>query len=193
MNILAHLHLASLANSSIIGNAAADFVKGDPYRQYSKRIADGIMMHRRLDKLIDNLPAVKQAKLLFRPQTQRVAPITLDIIWDHFLAKNWPNYVTSVSLNEFNLQIKTIVDKDITLFSSDFSQFMSHLWQGQWLVNYANIDFIGRVLNGMANQRPKLVLLRDTFLDFTDNYHQLEQSFITFYPQLIIQATDRQL
>jgi len=193
MNILAHLHLASLADSSIIGNAAADFVKGDPYRQYSTVIADGIMMHRRLDKLIDELPTVKQAKLLFCRQNQRVAPITLDIVWDHFLAKHWVHYINNISLTDFNLHIKAIIDKDIRLFPHEFVCFMAHLWQGQWLINYANIDFIGRVLSGMANQRPKLAALRDTFSDFTHNYTQLEQVFLDFYPQLIVQATNRQL
>ncbi|WP_392562577.1 ACP phosphodiesterase [Orbus sturtevantii] len=193
MNILAHLHLASLAGSSIIGNAAADFVKGDPYRQYSTLIADGIMMHRRLDKLIDQLPTVKQAKSLFCSKTQRVAPITLDIVWDHFLAKHWTRYVKSRSLADFNLQMRSIIEQDIANFPSQFCHFMTHLWQGEWLVNYANIDFIGGVLNGMANQRPKLVTLRESFLDFTNNYQQLEQIFFNFYPQLITLATNRQL
>jgi len=151
------------------------------------------MMHRRLDKLIDELSVVKQAKLLFRRQNQRVAPITLDIVWDHFLAKHWTHYINHISLADFNLNIKATIDKDIILFPQEFVHFMDHLWQGQWLINYANIDFIRRVLSGMASQRPKLVALRDTFPDFTHNYAQLEQIFLDFYPQLIVQATNRQL
>ncbi|WP_458452808.1 ACP phosphodiesterase, partial [Klebsiella variicola] len=34
MNFLAHLHLASLANSSFLGNLMADFVRGAPEEQY---------------------------------------------------------------------------------------------------------------------------------------------------------------
>lgn len=192
MNILAHLHLASLANSSIIGNAAADFVKGDPYQQYDTSIADGIMMHRRLDKLIDELAEVKQAKLLFSQQTRRVAPIALDIIWDHFLAKNWRQYVNQ-ELSEFNLAMKMEIVQHIALFPEPFVRFMGYLWQRQWLINYAQADFIETVLNGMANQRPKLALLRSTFSDFMLNYTQLEGIFSSFYPQLITKAQQGQI
>ncbi|VFS60071.1 acyl carrier protein phosphodiesterase [Raoultella planticola] len=41
-------------------------------------------MHRRIDVMTDNLPEVKAARDWFRPQTRRVAPITLDVMWDHF-------------------------------------------------------------------------------------------------------------
>ena len=51
MNILAHLHLASLVSSSLIGNTVADFVKGDPYLTYTNDIADGIMLHRKIDSM----------------------------------------------------------------------------------------------------------------------------------------------
>lgn len=193
MNILAHLHLASLAGSSIIGNAAADFVKGDPYRQYPPMIADGIMLHRRLDKCIDQLRLVKQAKLLFRQHTQRVAPITLDIVWDHFLSKHWHNYLPNMTLVDFSAQMKVIIDRDKILFSPEFNRFMHYLWQDQWLINYADLNFIQRVLNGMANQRPKLSVLRETFTDITAHYSRLEQDFFTLYPSLIEQAINQQL
>jgi len=192
MNVLAHLHLATLANSSIIGNVAADFIKGDPYQQFSQDIADGIMMHRRVDRLTDQLAEVKQAKALFRQQTSRVAPIALDIIWDHFLSKHWQNYVVNTDVAEFDQQMKTIILPDISQFPSPFFDFMSALWRGQWLVNYADRDFISQVLNGMANRRPKLQTLRDTFIDFQRNYHQLERIFLSFYPQLMLSARTQQ-
>lgn len=192
MNVLAHLHLATLANSSIIGNVAADFIKGDPYQQFSQDIADGIMMHRRVDRLTDQLAEVKQAKALFRQQTSRVAPIALDIIWDHFLSKHWQNYVVNTDVAEFDQQMKTIILPDISQFPSSFFDFMSALWRGQWLVNYADRDFISQVLNGMANRRPKLQTLRDTFIDFQRNYHQLERIFLSFYPQLMLSARTQQ-
>ncbi|WP_392559613.1 acyl carrier protein phosphodiesterase [Orbus mooreae] len=192
MNILAHIHLAALSNTSVIGNAAADFIKGDPYRQYTPFIADGIMMHRRVDKLVDELPEIEQAKLLFRSETRRVAPITLDIVWDHFLSKHWACYMQQ-SLPDFNLSMQKLIKQDIALFPVEFKQFMGYLWQNEWLVNYAHQDFIKRVLNGMANERPKLEKLRVSFTDFTDNYAQLEQLFFIFYPRLIKKAQSAQL
>ncbi|RKS87372.1 acyl carrier protein phosphodiesterase [Orbus hercynius] len=187
MNILAHLHLASLASSSISGNAVADFIKGDPYLRYDHTIADGVMMHRRLDKLVDELPAIKAAKNFFRPEVKRVAPITLDIVWDHFLSKHWQCYA-DCQLAQFNASMKVIIDEDISTLPDEFAHFMHHLWQEKWLIRYGEVDFIARVLNGMANRRPKLVALGDTFVDFKQNYRQLEQVFGDFYPQLMEKA-----
>lgn len=193
MNILAHLHLATLANSSIIGNVAADFVKGDPYQQFPQVIADGIMLHRRLDKQVDQMTEVKQARSLFLPTHQRVAPITLDIVWDHFLAKHWHHFNPDCDLVIFNQRMKSEINHQIQLFSPDCQQFMQHVWQGEWLMNYANLDFISKVLNGMANRRPKLFLIRDTVVDIHQNYSQLETHFFQFYPVLISQAQAKRL
>lgn len=41
-------------------------------------------MHRTVDRITDTHPLVKEAKLLFRDEYRRVAPITLDLVWDHF-------------------------------------------------------------------------------------------------------------
>ena len=101
MNFLAHLHLAHLADSSLSGNLLADFVRGNPAEDYSPEVVDGIFMHRRIDVITDNLPEVTEAKAWFRPETRRVAPITLDVMWDHFLSRHWEQLSPSLPLPEF--------------------------------------------------------------------------------------------
>lgn len=101
MNFLAHLHLAHLADSSLPGNLMADFVRGNPQGDYPAAIVDGIYMHRRIDVLTDNLAEVKEAREWFRPQTRRVAPITLDVMWDHFLSQHWAQLSPDLPLDEF--------------------------------------------------------------------------------------------
>ncbi len=59
MNFLAHLHLASLANSSLLGNLMADFVRGNPWKSWPQSVAAGIALHRRVDTIADNLPEVR--------------------------------------------------------------------------------------------------------------------------------------
>lgn len=184
MNILAHLHLATIANSSLIGNTVADFVKGDPYRQYPSEIADGIMLHRKIDRLIDGFADVKQAKSLFRQSHQRVASITLDIVWDHFLSKYWTELNFHQSLALFNASTKQQIQPYITGYPIDYQDFMCAMWQGKWLENYASIDFVGKVLNGMAIRRPKLYLLSETVIDFEQNYEPLKMLFFKLYPKM---------
>ncbi|OCG01093.1 acyl carrier protein phosphodiesterase [Gilliamella sp. wkB112] len=186
MNILAHLHLATLANSSLIGNTVADFVKGDPYAIYPQAIADGIILHRKIDIMTDSLPEVKQAKLLFRPTHRRVATIALDIVWDHFLSKCWQDYGVTSNVSEFNQATRQQIQPYIDVYPRDYQNFMQAMWQGKWLENYASIDFVGKVLNGMASRRPKLYLLKQTIEDIKQNYTELATLFFRLYPQMCV-------
>lgn len=101
MNFLAHLHLAHLADSSLSGNLLADFVRGNPETHYSPDVVAGIFMHRRIDVMTDNLPQVREAKEWFRSETRRVAPITLDVMWDHFLSRHWSEISPDFPLTDF--------------------------------------------------------------------------------------------
>lgn len=58
-------------------------------------------MHRRIDVMTDNLPQVREAKEWFRSETRRVAPITLDVMWDHFLSRHWAEISPDFPLVDF--------------------------------------------------------------------------------------------
>ncbi|WP_039056267.1 ACP phosphodiesterase [Enterobacter sp. Bisph1] len=193
MNFLAHLHLAHLADSSLSGNLLADFVRGNPEHLYPPEIVAGIHMHRRIDVMTDNLAEVKAAREWFRPQTRRVAPITLDVMWDHFLSHHWAQLSPEFPLDEFiryaQAQVATILPDS----PPRFINLNDYLWSERWLERYRDMAFIQNVLNGMANRRPRLEALRDSWQDLEDNYAALEAQFWAFYPRMMAQATAKQL
>lgn len=188
MNFLAHLHLAHLANSSLPGNLLADFVRGNPADHYSADVVAGIHMHRRIDVLTDNLPEVKQARQWFRPETRRVAPITLDVMWDHFLSRHWAQISPQVQLSEFVRYAHAQVNVILPDAPPRFVDLNDYLWSERWMERYQEMDFIQRVLNGMASRRPKLDALRDSWQDLDQHYAALEQLFWQFYPRMMAQA-----
>lgn len=193
MNFLAHLHLASLANSSLYGNLLADFVRGNPQGTYPAPIIDGIFMHRRVDVMTDRLPQVLEAKRYFRQEFRRVAPITLDVVWDHFLALHWQELEPEISLNAFVNHARSEIVPMLPQSPERFQNLNAFMWQERWLERYAELPFIAKVLQGMANRRPKLGALAGSFVDIEDNYLQLEQTFWQFYPQMIAQAKAKTL
>lgn len=193
MNFLAHLHLATLANSSLTGNLLADFVRGDPHAQWPTAIAEGIILHRRLDALTDQLPEVRQACTLFRPETRRVAPITLDVVWDHFLARHWTQLHAGQSLAQFSVCAQREITPQLPGTPVAFQELNHIMWRERWLERYAEQAWMENVLNGMARRRPRLHRLRDSYLDFADHYQTLERLFFLFYPRLMTLAGQRQL
>ncbi|CAI0710501.1 ACP phosphodiesterase [Serratia proteamaculans] len=193
MNFLAHLHLASLAESSLLGNLLADFVRGNPAGEYDPAVVAGIMMHRRIDVLTDSLPQVKACRVYFSDEHRRVAPITLDVVWDHFLARHWQQLEPSLSLQGFTQHARSQIVPHLALTPPRFQNLNGYLWPERWLERYAELPFIGNVLAGMASRRPRLAALAGSFADVERNYHQLETQFWQFYPQMMQQAKDKQL
>ncbi len=188
MNFLAHLHLASLANSSLFGNLLADFVRGNPAGEYPEAVIAGIYMHRRVDALTDSLPQVLEAKRRFRDESRRVAPITLDVVWDHFLALHWQRIEPGIPLPVFSEQAQRQIVPQLPETPERFRNLNSYIWRERWLERYAELPFIAEVLQSMARRRPRLAALAGSFSDVEENYAYLEQVFWQFYPFLMTQA-----
>lgn len=193
MNFLAHLHLAHLADSSLSGNLLADFVRGNPATHYPPDVVEGIYMHRRIDVMTDNLPEVREAREWFRHKTRRVAPITLDVMWDHFLSRHWtqisPDFPLQAFVGYAHAQVATILPDS----PPRFVNLNDYLWSEKWLERYRDMDFIQNVLNGMANRRPRLDALRDSWYDLDAHYDALEEHFWHFYPRMMAQAARKAL
>ncbi|KAA9000148.1 DUF479 domain-containing protein [Affinibrenneria salicis] len=193
MNFLAHLHLATLADSSLLGNLLADFVRGDPAASYPQDVADGIRLHRRIDTLTDSQPEVRAARRYFSAPHYRVAPITLDVLWDHFLARQWSQLEPNLALNAFIDGARDQITPHLALTPERFRNLNRYLWQERWLERYADLPFLADVLSRMAARRPKLAALAGSFADIETHYAQFEKLFWQFYPRMMRQAKNRQL
>ncbi|WP_241607175.1 ACP phosphodiesterase [Rosenbergiella australiborealis] len=193
MNFLAHLHLAHLAKSSLTGNLLADFIRGDPNGRWTAAVVDGIHMHRRLDSLSDKLPEVREAKQLFTLPTRRVAPIALDVIWDHFLARDWSILHKEIKLSDFCLMAEQSISSDLASTPENFRQLNQLIWSQHWLERYAHAENLENVLRQMAQRRPRLASLAECYHDFVIHYADLEALFYRFYPQLMQRAKENRL
>ncbi|MGF1699203.1 ACP phosphodiesterase [Photobacterium makurazakiensis] len=189
MNFLAHLHIAEQCNSHLAGNLLADFVKGDPYLQYPRNVADGIKLHRFVDSFIDALPEVRQCRQLFSPATRRVSGIALDITWDHFLARHWAQYHAE-SLPKFI----HFAQHEVSLFTDNlpdaYQLTMARMWQQNWLSQYQYPETIKQALTRMAQRRPKLHQLAHCPDDINLHYNELEDQFHCIYPQVEFAARE---
>jgi len=93
MNYLAHLYLSGPSEEIKVGNFIGDYVKGNNYNRYSQKIQKGILMHRQIDSFMDNHPITRQSASIFKTRYKRYSSVVIDIIYDHFLATSWNNYI----------------------------------------------------------------------------------------------------
>ncbi|MBX9444542.1 acyl carrier protein phosphodiesterase [Dickeya chrysanthemi] len=193
MNFLAHLHLATLAQSSLTGNLMADFVRGNPDTLYPAEMVAGIRLHRRIDALTDSLPEVRTACRHFSADYRRVAPIALDVLWDHFLARHWSELEPTTSLTHFVNDAERQIAPHLPDTPERFRNLNHYLWPERWLERYAELPFIADVLHRMSVRRPKLAALSGSFGDIERGYHQFETLFWQFYPRMMHLAKTGQL
>lgn len=139
----------------------ADFVRGNPQGDYPAEIIDGIFMHRRIDVMTDNGGSQRGAGVV-SPADPPCRPITLDVMWDHFLSQHWAQLSPDLPLDEFVRYAERQIVPILPDSPPRFVNLNQYLWSERWLERYREMDFIQRVLNGMASRRPRLEALRDS-------------------------------
>jgi len=164
-------------------------VRGNPADECAPNVVSGIMMHRRVDVLADSQPQVKTCRNYFSGQHRRVAPITLDVVWDQFLARHWQQLEPLSSLHSFTQQARSQIVPYLPLPPPRFQNLNRYLRPER----YAELPFIAKVLQSMATRRQRLAALSVSFSDIERHYPQLETYFWQFYPQILHQAKDKKL
>ncbi|MFZ8837083.1 MAG: ACP phosphodiesterase [Flavobacteriales bacterium] len=101
MNYLAHLVLSQMNSELMLGNFIGDAVKGNPTLQYNESIAKGIYLHRWIDSYADSHPIGKETRGLLRPHLGRFSGVGVDLLFDHFLSKNFHELVPEMELGQF--------------------------------------------------------------------------------------------
>ena len=188
MNFLAHLHIASVTNTSFVGNFLGDFVKGDPEGQFNSDIVQGIRLHRFVDSYTDQHLLIKSLKPLFPEPLRRFSPITLDMFWDHCLAKHWHDF-EHASLVDFCRQAQLQIEAESSLeenaLPSRFEKVSQSVWQNRWFESYAKIENITFGLQRIASRSPRMALLEDTGQTLLEHYDLLSEQFFTLYPDVL--------
>ena len=92
MNFLAHIYLSGDDNEITIGNFIADGIKGKKYLKFPNQIQKGILLHRGIDTFTDKHPTVRLSTARLHKNYGHYSGVIVDILYDHFLAKNWNDY-----------------------------------------------------------------------------------------------------
>lgn len=184
MNFLAHLYLSYSNKNILIGNFIADAVKGKKHVNYPAEIQAGILLHREIDSYTDTHPIVRKSKQRLNKQYRHYSGVIIDILYDHFLAKNWQLY-SEIPLAIYAENVYTFLEDKAEIFPQKIQHLLPYMIQYNWLLNYASVEGIERVLKGM-NTKTKGVSKMDLAIeDLKLNYSDFEEDFNTFFEELI--------
>lgn len=184
MNFLAHLYLSKSNKNILIGNFIADAVKGNKYNNYQTEIRAGILLHREIDNYTDNHPIVRKSKRRLHERYNHYDGVIIDILYDHFLAKNWHIY-SEIPLELYAENVYAFLQENIEMFPEELQKLLPSMTQYNWLVNYASLEGIERVLQGM-NRRTKGISKMDLAIeDLSLFYKDFEDDFTIFFKDLM--------
>ncbi|GAB1857934.1 acyl carrier protein phosphodiesterase [Flavobacteriaceae bacterium MHTCC 0001] len=185
MNYLAHIYLSGNDNLITIGNFIADGIKGSNYKTYNKHVQIGILLHRHIDSFTDSHITVKQSTKRLHEKYSHYSGIIVDILYDHFLAKNWHVY-SEIPLNEYVEEFYTTLENNFDILPLRIQKMMPYMVTDNWLLSYASIDGISRVLDGMNKRTQYRSGMDNAINDLETFYTEFEAEFTSFFEELII-------
>ena len=183
MNYLAHIYLSGDDPGVIIGNFIADGIKGKKYLKQPPSFQKGILLHRFIDSYTDAHPTFKQSTKRLHENYGHYSGVIVDILYDHFLAKNWSNY-SKVPLEEYTLQFYQLLNDNYQMLPTRIQKMMPYMIADNWLLSYATMKGIGRILYQMNQRTRNRSKMNFAILELETYYDQFEAEFESFFNQL---------
>lgn len=184
MNFLAHIYLSGDEEEVIIGNFIADGIKGKRYQNYPPKIAKGILLHRAIDTFTDAHPTVRHSTARLHDNYGHYSGVIVDILYDHFLAKNWSNY-SSIPLAEYVQNFYDLLNKNYIELPTRIQNMMPYMIADNWLFNYSTIDGIGTVLEQMNMRTQGVSKMNLAVVELKEYYDEFEAEFTSFFKEII--------
>jgi acyl carrier protein phosphodiesterase len=183
VNYLAHAYLSGQNNEILIGNFIADAVKGKALNDYQSGVKNGIQLHRAIDEFTDRHHLHKASRSKLHHRYGHYSGVLVDIYYDHFLAKNWLDYSNS-PLIEYTDWLYKILDNHKAILPERINHMLKYMVPQNWLLNYAHLEGIERVLQGMGNRAKFDSQMEHGVEDLKLHYSEFEEEFTQFMPSL---------
>ena len=169
----------------LTGNMVADHIKGrKPLALLPKGIADGVVLHRKIDAFADDHPAVSRAKIWFRDPYRLYAGPILDILWDHFLANDPSAFPAEDDLKQFTLDTYGLLETTDEWHPDIFRNYFPHMKAHNWLFHYRNLPGARRSLEGLSRRALYIPPIQEAYEIFIGRYYQLSQCYFELIDDL---------
>lgn len=184
MNFLAHIYLSGEDEGIIIGNFIADGIKGKRYQKYPKQIQKGILLHRAIDSYTDHHPIVRQSTKRLHKNYSHYSGVIVDILYDHFLAKNWTDY-HSMPLDDYVEEFYELLRNSYEILPNRIKRLMPYMISDNWLLSYQTVAGISKILAQMNVRTKGVSKMNYAVVELENYYSDFENEFTTYFADLI--------
>ena len=183
MNFLAHIYLSGNNNLLKIGNFMADSIRGNSYLEYPDELRKGIFLHRYIDTFTDAHPIYRKSKHRLHEKYGHYSGVIMDIVYDHFLAKNW-NLYSDEKLEDYADHFYTILQNNYDILTEKTKGMMPYMIARNWLVSYANLEGLEMILFQMDYRTKHRANMQEAIVEVKNFYPEFEAEFTLFFEEL---------
>jgi acyl carrier protein phosphodiesterase len=183
MNFLAHIYLSGDNDLIKIGNFMADGVRGNDYLDFPEEIQKGIILHRAIDTFTDAHPIFRKSKHRLHEKYGHYSGVIIDILYDHFLAKNWKSY-SNEPLEDYVANFYKSLEDNYHILNKKTRNLMPYMFENNWLVSYATIAGIEMILFQMDYRTKHRVNMQEAKVELKEFYAEFEEEFTSFFIEL---------
>jgi acyl carrier protein phosphodiesterase len=190
MNYLAHIHLSGTNDLLKIGNFMADSIKGNDYEKYAPEIKKGILLHRHIDSFTDSHPIYRRSKHRLHEKYGHYSGVIMDILYDHFLAKNWSKF-SNEKLEDYANDFYQLLQDNYDILTERIKGMMPYMIARNWLVSYATIEGLEMILFQMDYKTKHRANMQEAVVELQDFYTEFESEFFLFFEELTVSCQQK--
>ncbi len=192
MNFLAHCAIPHDALDDahpdlVAGGFAGDFIKGPVPDSLPEHLALGVRLHRRIDAYSNQHPGIRASCDRFPRHLRRFAPIFVDVIADHLLARHWERFHAQ-PLTAFSREAYEAIRPHLGRLSEDGRRFYRLMTEHDLLAGYRAAPAMQRGLESIVRRLKRPVPADDLESVVAARLPALEADFLVYYPDLVDHA-----
>ncbi len=189
MNYLAHIFLSCNDEDLLIGNFIADSIQNKDLESYSSSIQAGVQLHRHIDTYTDQHPLVRQGTQRLHPHHHKYAPVVLDILFDHLLAKNWSTY-SITSLSDFTKSVYEVLNRRKAEMPESLQKRLPSMIKYDWLGGYGTREGMQITLTKMDERTRFPSNFSEALNHLEADWDDFNAEFNRFFPEVIQFVTE---
>lgn len=183
MNYLAHIYLSDEDDLIKIGNFMADAIKGSQFEKYPIGIQIGIKLHRFIDSFTDSHLVYRKSKHRLHEKFGHYSGVIMDIVYDHFLAKNWKQF-SKVKLEEYANNFYDLLQNNYSILTEKTQNALPYMLETNWLVCYKSLAGLELILFQMDYKTKNRANMPAAMADIKQFYNEIENEFFIFFKDL---------
>ncbi|MCC9020557.1 ACP phosphodiesterase [Flavobacterium lipolyticum] len=193
MNFLAHIYLSGENDLIKIGNFMADGIRGKQFEHFPEDVQKGILLHRFIDTYTDSHDIFRQSTKRLHEKYHHYAGVIVDIVYDHFLAKNWEKY-SDEKLDRFVNRFYRSLHGNYPILTEKTQDMMPYMIKQNWLLSYQTVEGIHQILTQMDRRRSKNQSnMQFATAELKEFYPEFEREFTLFFEDMKSQANQKLL